>query len=222
MSPRIAVLALACVTLTVPGFADAADDTSVSALPALPPTPSRATVPTVVLLQRVELNTPYETDFRVERSKVTSGWLMVITGRADILAPRALAQPLLLAGGDGWTESVEWFNHGESSLHRVCFIPQTTEASKAPLAAAHLRVWFGSPMLPEQVDAKTLVQESEKADAAGIVAANPAQAARPLAEFADRTALIEAVNALVKQYSPKETQAAGDDPAAAPASGVVR
>ena len=100
------------------------------ALPALPATPSIDTVPMIVSLQPVTIKESYATDFRSEHQQVSSGWLMVIRGDSRILAPRALAEPLLLASGTGadgsvWIESVEWFNHGFISGYRVCFIRRT-------------------------------------------------------------------------------------------------
>lgn len=174
-------------------------------------TPSVESAPSVISLQRVTLATAYETDFRKERSKVTSGWLMVIKGRADVMAPRALAQPLLLAGGTNWTESVEWFNHGHESGYRVCFIPHTTEESAKEEALASLRVWFGSPALPEATDAAMLAAERTKADAAKIAASPLAVTPVKAMELADRDALVVAVQALVARWSPDEVQPSGNE-----------
>lgn len=203
-----ALLALGAAAPTALAQVAPAGGHEVSKLPELPPTPSVATVPTIVSVQRVALVTPYETDFRKERPQVTSGWLMVIKGRADVMAPRALAQPLLLAGGTNWTESVEWFNHGHESGHRVCFIPHTSEASKKPDALASLRVWFGSAALPEATDATMLAAERTKADEAKIVAKPLPVAPSKPAEFADREALVAAAQSLIARWSPDEVEPA--------------
>ncbi len=178
---------------------------------AQPTTSSGESAPTVIYVQRVTLTTAYETDFRKERPRVTSGWLMVIKGRADVMAPRALAQPLLLAGGANWTESVEWFNHGHESGYRVCFIPHTTEESAKPEALATLRVWFGSPALPEATDAAMLAAERAKADVAKIASKPLSVTPTKPVKLADRDALVAAVQALVKRWSPDKVKPSGKE-----------
>jgi hypothetical protein len=195
-------LSLILTLLTAPialGYAQ--DDTS--ALPTLPATPSQATRPVVIHVQEVTLEQEYETDFRKERSLVASGWLIVLRGRGDVLAPRALAQPLLLADGEGWIESVEWFNHGVPSGVRVAFIPRTSDAAKAKQALAAARVWFGTPGLPEQVDARRLTEESARANSVGLARQRLATTAPALA-LKDREALLAAANALVKRHAESE------------------
>ncbi|MDA1262701.1 MAG: hypothetical protein O3B75_07360 [Planctomycetota bacterium] len=195
------------------------------ALPALPVTPSINTVPTIISLQPVTIKDSYATDFRSEHPQVSSGWLMVIRGDSSILAPRALAEPLLLASGisaEGvvWIESVEWFNHGFISGYRVCFIPSTAEPqSGADRTTQGLRVWFGSPKLPESVDANTLQSELKEADRAGIVAASAVkvEGAAPKV-LANRDELITAANALIARWAPDESQAEGASVPVAPAS----
>ncbi len=172
-------------------------------LPALPSTPSQATRPTVIHVQEVTLADSYETDFRKERPTVSSGWLIVLRARADVLAPRALAQPLLLAQGEGWTESVEWFNHGFDSGLRVAFVPRTSAAARAKDALAKCRIWFGAPGLPEQLDAQRLAQESALADAAGIPMQRISTTAAALG-LRDRAALVGVAHALVARHAPTE------------------
>lgn len=195
------------------------------ALPALPATPSIDTVPMIVSLQPVTIKESYATDFRSEHQQVSSGWLMVIRGDSRILAPRALAEPLLLASGtaaDGsvWIESVEWFNHGFISGYRVCFIPSTAqEKSRADRTAQGLRVWFGSPKLPESVDAKALQSELKEADRAGIVAgiAVKVEGSAPKV-LANRDELITTANALIARWAPDESQDGASTVPAAPAN----
>jgi hypothetical protein len=183
------------------------------ALPALPATPSIDIVPMIVSLQPVTIKESYATDFRSEHQQVSSGWLMVIRGDSRILAPRALAEPLLLASGTGadgsvWIESVEWFNHGFISGYRVCFIPSTAqEKSGADRTTQGLRVWFGSPKLPESVDAKALQSELKEADRAGIVAgiAVKVEGSAPKV-LANRDELVTTANALIARWAPDEIQ----------------
>ena len=195
------------------------------ALPALPATPSIDTVPMIVSLQPVTIKESYATDFRSEHQQVSSGWLMVIRGDSRILAPRALAEPLLLASGTGadgsvWIESVEWFNHGFISGYRVCFIPSTAqEKSGADRTTQGLRVWFGSPKLPESVDAKALQSELKEADRAGIVAgiAVKVEGSAPKV-LANRDELITTANALIARWAPDESQDGASTVPAVPAN----
>lgn len=190
------------------------------ALPALPVTPSINTVPTIISLQPITIKEPYATDFRSEHPQVSSGWLMVIRGDAAVLAPRALAEPLLLASGSDWIESVEWFNHGFATGYRVCFIPSTGEQhGGAPRTMEGLRVWFGSPQLPEIVDAKTLQSERALADRVGIVAASGVKIENSAAKtLANRDELVSAAKALIARWAPDESQAEAASVPVAPAS----
>ena len=195
------------------------------ALPALPATPSIDTVPMIVSLQPVTIKESYATDFRSEHQQVSSGWLMVIRGDSRILAPRALAEPLLLASGTGadgsvWIESVEWFNHGFISGYRVCFIPSTAqEKSGADRTTQGLRVWFGSPKLPESVDAKALQSELVLADRVGIVAASAVKIEVSASKtLANREEIVTAANALIARWAPDESQDGALTVPAAPAN----
>ncbi len=195
------------------------------ALPVLPATPSINTVPTIISLQPITIKESYATDFRSEHQQVSSGWLMVIRGDSNILAPRALAEPLLLASGTGadgsvWIESVEWFNHGFISGYRVCFIPSTADQkSVADRTTQGLRVWFGSPKLPESVDAKALQSELMEADRVGIVAASAVKVEDSAPKvLANREEIVSAANALIARWAPDEIQNEGVSVPVAPAS----
>lgn len=187
-----------------------------SGIPALPQTPSPTTVPTIVMLRPVVLAKSYPTDFRADHASVTGGWLMVIKADSSILAPRSVAEPLLLAGGKNWNESVEWFNHGYASGHRVCFIPSPVN-DKGELAHSteSLQVWFGTPKLPESVTADELTAQRALADRAGITPVPAAQVAAATAAGAlgptqldGRDALVAAAAELVAIWAPDESQVA--------------
>ncbi len=174
--------------------------------PPLPVLPSAAHPIKVCSVQPVILDHSYPTDFRSEHSQVTGGWLLVIEADKDILTPRALAEPLLLANGPHWVESVEWFNHGYTTGRRVCFVPApVNEQGKLARDVDGLRLWFGSPRLPESVDAAALEQERALADAASI-ASTPVKRVDASARLADREALVAAARALVAREAPDEVQ----------------
>ncbi len=201
-------------------FADAPNQ---SAMPPLAATPSEANNVRIVSIQEVVLDTSYATDFRSEHPQVTAGWLTVITvsdPNKSVLAPRALAEPLLVASGTSnangavWTESVEWFNHGFVSGHRVCFIPSpVNEKGALTHVLAGVRVWFGTPRLPESVDGAALEQERALADGANIPPTVVGKVSAAL-HLTNRDALIKSARQLIARFAPDEVQA--DGTAAAP------
>lgn len=180
-----------------------------SVLPALPATPSAGLAVKIVSMQPVILRDAYPTDFRSERPQVSAGWLVVIRADSSVLAPRALAEPLLLASGPTWIESVEWFNHGMVSGHRVCFVPSpVNEQGLLSHDLTGLRIWFGTPHLPESVDAAMLAQERALADAARMQPTAVGQVA-VTANLANREALIAAARLLIARFAPDEVQTDG-------------
>lgn len=171
---------------------------------------------TIISIRPVAIAQSYPTDFRKEHPQVSAGWLVVIRADSALLAPRALAEPLLLASGSDWVESVEWFNHGFNhgftSGHRVCFIPAPAGKDGFPSRSlTGLRMWFGSAQLPESVDAAILDRERADADAAKIASLTEQQSQEltrahgndPL-RTANRDELVAATQALIAVWSPAE------------------
>ncbi|MSR69930.1 MAG: hypothetical protein EXS17_06245 [Phycisphaerales bacterium] len=207
-------LVAACALLSTCAIALAGAPTQ-SALPVLPATPSAANSVKIVSIQGVVLGESYATDFRSEHPQVIAGWLLVIQADKAILAPRALAEPLVLASGapdatgSSWIESVEWFNHGFASGHRVCFIPSpVNDKGLITHDVSGLRVWFGTPRLPESVDAATLEQERVLAEAANIQS-TPLPKAAATVRLANREALMVAARALIARFAADEVQSDG-------------
>ena len=133
--------------------------------------------------------------------------------RADVavLAPRAVAEPLLIASGEDWVESVEWFNHGSASGHRVCFIPSPVQEQGSPARTLNgLRVWFGTPQLPESVDGAVLKSEAVLANRIGIEAIPVEQVQAAIASSSrvvridNRDALVEMARTMIARWSPDE------------------
>lgn len=200
---------VAMCTLTTAG---ASAQSAMPVVPALPATPSATVGVKIISIQGVVLGSSYATDFRSEHPQVIAGWLMVIEADKAVLAPRSLAEPLVLASGtrsaDGkvWTESVEWFNHGFASGHRVCFIPSPlNEQGVLTNELKGVRVWFGTPRLPESVDAAALEQERALADGASV-APTVVATASPTIHLADRDALISSARELIARFAPDEVQ----------------
>ena len=223
---RIALFA--SLTLAMPaGMTAAAQQVAmpvISVMPALPVTPSTAAGVKVISMQGVVLAESYATDFRSEHPQVSGGWIIVIEADKAVLAPRALAEPLVLASGAKWIDSVEWFNHGFASGHRVCFVPSPV-GEKGALArdTEGMRIWFGTPRLPESVDAAVLEQERALADAAKIQPTPPVTTAATV-QLANRDALIASARELIAQYAPDEVQSESATPAApvAPVAPVAK
>lgn len=208
---------VAMCTFTTAG---ASAQSALPVLPAQPATPSATVGVKIISIQGVVLDSSYATDFRSEHPQVIAGWLMVIEADKAVLAPRSLAEPLLLAsgtsgaGGKGWTESVEWFNHGFASGHRVCFIPSpVNEQGVLTNELKGVRVWFGTPRLPELTDAATLEQERALADGLSVPSTNMVKAA-PTVRLANRDALIRLARELIAQFAADEVQADGAAPVA--------
>jgi len=195
----------------------------VNRLPELPKTPSASSTGQPVSVQWVQLAKPYPSDFRAERPLVRAGWLMVVRADSALLTPRSLAEPLLLAAGDGWTASVEWMQHGHTSGHRVCFIPWvddsqpsgspelrgSSESIKERANLRGLRIWFGTPELPERVDAAMLARERVLAQTSGLqpTPADRMPAASADLTLADRDALVGRMRQLAAQWCPAEVEA---------------
>ena len=115
---------------------------------------------------------------------------------------------------------MEWFNHGFISGYRVCFIPSTAqEKIGTDRTTQGLRVWFGSPKLPESVDAKALQSELKEADRAGIVAgiAVKVEGSAPKV-LANREEIVSAANALIARWAPDESQDGASNVPAVPAN----
>ena len=194
----------------------------VNRTPELPKTPSARAAAQPVLMQWVQLTQPYPTDFRAERPLVRAGWLVVIRADSALLTPRSLAEPLLLASADGWTASVEWMQHGATSGHSVCFVPWVdqpqppvgsdgrapTDESKQRASLRGLRMWFGTPELPERVDAALLARERALADASGLQPLPKDRIPTASADItlADRSALVARMRELATIWCPAEVE----------------
>ncbi len=69
-------------------------------------------------------------------------------------------------------------------------------------------IWFGSPELPERVDASTIARERKLAAAASIEPLSPPQAAAPEIRAVDMTELLATVDTLIRRFAPDEVESA--------------
>jgi len=175
---------------------------AVAGPPAVPPTP--AAVDDIVYVRPFTLETGFRFDWSKERPLVTSGTLLVLRVDEDLVIPRQAAEPVLYVG-DGTAQRV---NHGNESGYVIAIVPGDVDLSQAP-------IWFGTPELPERVDAAMAKAERALADKAGIKAFSPTKintAATKGGErlnVADLHALLRGpVAELVLEYSPQEKRLA--------------
>ncbi|MEO1366201.1 MAG: hypothetical protein AAFX50_03410 [Acidobacteriota bacterium] len=151
----------------------------------------------LVHVQPFQLETPFPFDWRSERPAVQSGLLVVVRVDPDLVTPRDALEPVLYAGD----QTVQRLNRGHESGVVVGIIPGQMDLSKEP-------IWFGTPALPESVDAAVIAGERARAEGFGIQPAggvDKAAAVPVTVVAADLTALLrDRAAALVLQYSPQE------------------
>lgn len=185
----------------------------VSNTPAVPATP--LAVKRVISARTFTLAQGYEYDWRVERPVVTSGTLLVLEVEPNAVYPRQVAQPVLYVGN----QTAERLNVGFNSGKVIAIVPGTVDLATAP-------IWFGTPMLPEQVAENTIKVERHKADQAGIKAMGKEKAellpkAAPLAA-ADKAALLVEAARLIRMYAADENELADTLANQAPAQPPAR
>lgn len=246
LSPALAVASL-CISLpTASSSAAAPQSTSVpSTSEALSQVPVAVPVPIgkILAAKPFILEQGYESDWRAERPIVRSGWLLVIEADRATARPRQTAMPVLFVGD----QIAERLNDGgpapdavdETNVRLVVVVPAGLGKDGAVLVPLKDRpAFFGSAMLPEQVDAHRATMELEAAVQAGLVAPSPeawnAAAAKggDVLRVRSRTELMHASGALVRQWSPTEHEQAdllegraleGDpDPAKVPSQAPVK
>ena len=198
---------LLVATAPVHGDAPAAAPAVAAATATEPP---RA-VDEILLLQPFTLDQPFEFEWRAERPQVASGWIVVLAVDPALVRPRQVAEPVVYVG----SQTAERLNIGERSGRLVLIVPAPLDDARqvAPLTK-DAPIFFGSPMLPEQVDADTVAREVVGAKAAGIATASPTAltAARSRGgeelHVADRSALLAAAAKVVRRFAPDEAERA--------------
>ena len=106
----------------------------------------------IVHIQPFRLEKSFRFDWRKERPEVRNGLLVVIKIDTSMLRPTEGLQPVLYAGN----HPIQRINLGYASGFLVGIIPAQIDLSKDP-------VWFGSPYLPERIDAAYIKKERVKA-----------------------------------------------------------
>lgn len=166
--------------------------------PPIPATP--AAVDDVVYVRPFTLEKGFTFDWRKERPTVISGTVLVLKVNPDLVVPRQIAEPVLYVGD----QTAQRVNAGNESGYVVAIVPGQVDLAKSP-------VWFGTPELPERVDASAISAERAKANTAGIkpfaaekIAAARARGGEPLIAADEAALLRDEVAPLVMKYSPQE------------------
>jgi hypothetical protein len=171
-----------------------------------PALPAKTPVGGVVLVHArpFTLDRAYVHDWRAERPTVAGGLLLVLAVDPDLVHPRQVAEPVLYVGG----QTAERINVGARSGHVVAVVPAPLDArGRVQLDLTQTPIFFGEPMLPEQVDADRAAQELASALAAGIAPPSADAVAAALAapvRFGDREALQSHATDLIETWSPDE------------------
>jgi len=156
----IVVSTLALASLAMVSLANADDSAginpyAVDSPPVVPTTP--AAVEGVMYARKFALENGYTFYSCKEKPVVTSGYLLVLKVDADLVFPRQCAEPVLYVG----EHTAQRINHGFPSGYVIAIAPGDVALDKALL-------WFGTPELPESIDANAAKAELEVAAAAGI------------------------------------------------------
>jgi len=166
--------------------------------PEIPKTP--AAVDELVYARPFTLEKGFKFLWCKERPNVTTGTLLVLKVDKALVVPRAIPMPVLYVGD----QTAERVNHGHKSGHVIAIVPGESDLTKVP-------IWFGTPRLPERVDASTAKSERALAEQAGIgpfsekdVEAALAKGGEPI-KTTDKSALLrDQVAELILEYSPDE------------------
>ncbi|HMQ16513.1 MAG TPA: hypothetical protein PKC49_11110 [Phycisphaerae bacterium] len=169
--------------------------------PPCPETP--ATIERLLYVRPFTVERPFQHVWRVEQPEVTRGVLIVAAVKPDLVYPRQIAEPVLYVG----RQTARRVNVGYASGRVIAIVPGDVNLETDA-------IWFGTPRLPEQVDAKIIAQEIEAAQRAGIrpVAGEQLRAARSVEpealKLADEEALLREAARLILKHAPDEREQA--------------
>jgi len=163
------------------------------ATPPLPETP--APVRGLLYARPFTLETPFRYDWSAEHPEVRSGLMLVLEADPALLRPRETQEPVLFVGSLPAQRTSRGFESGRV----VVLVPGPVDLAADP-------IWFGTPGLPEQVDAATARAERGLAARAAIGPPGRRAADAALAKggdparFASKTELLQALETLAREY----------------------
>ncbi len=158
---------------------------------------------TVLEARPFTLAEPATHEWRSERPQYTAGVLLVLDVEDhELVLPRQVAEPILYVGA----QTAARLNHGYESGRVIAIVPATTDADGAVVFdLAGAPIFFGTPGLPEQVDAETATRERAAAVAAGLPATTtPTTAVHAPVAFENDHQLHVFAADLIEQHSPAE------------------
>jgi hypothetical protein len=171
-------------------------------VPAIPATP--AAVDDLIYARSFTLAEGYKFEWRKDQPMVKEGTILVLKVNPDLVYARQVAEPVLYVGDT----TAERINVGYGSGRVIAIVPGKVDLTKTP-------IWFGTPELPERVDAAMIKSERAAAEKAGIkpfdkktVAAAQKNGGKARLEVADRYELHRSLAPLVLEYSSDETELA--------------
>ena len=141
------------------------------------------------------LETPFRYDWSAEHPEVRSGLVLVLETDPALLRPRETQEPVLFVGSLPAQRTSRGFESGRV----VVLVPGPVDLAADP-------IWFGTPGLPEQVDAAAARAERGLAARAAIGPPGRRAADAALAKggeparFASKTELLQALEALAREY----------------------
>ena len=184
-----------------PATSPDAAPSAAESLPAIPATP--AAVDELIYARKFTLQEGYKFSWCNEKPTVTSGYLLVLKVNPDLVFARQVAEPVLYVG----EQTAERLNIGYRSGHVIAIAPGNLDLAKALM-------WFGTPDLPERVDANMAKAELGLAKTAGIEPFTAKQIEAALARGGEELTGSNVVDVLrvaadlVRKYSPAEEERA--------------
>lgn len=170
-----------------------------------PPTPDTTEAlsfkpQSVIDIERIQpfrLKQSFKYDWRREHPDVRSGLLVVFKVDPDLVTPKNALEPVLYSGN----QTVQRLNHGHESGFVIGIVPEQIDLSQEP-------AWFGTPALPERIDAEMIAKERSKAERSGILALNStdiqSRTLDPVVASDLTTLLREQAANLLLEFSPQE------------------
>lgn len=149
---------------------------------------------------------PFLHDWRAVPQSFDAGWLLVLEVDPEVARLRQVAHAVLYVGD----QTAQRINSGESG-RLVALVPTARGTDGAPLPVLDdAPIWFGTPELPERVDAARLAEERALADRAGYAPfdapaiAQARSAGGATLEVARRHDLDFAIADWIEEHSPAE------------------
>ncbi len=178
--------------------------------PPLAATPAASTPIEILHAQPFVLDQPYVHEWRREKPLATAGTILVLSTEPELVRPRQTAEPVLYVGA----ETAERVNAPRNGNLVVLVPGPVDDDGRVDLDLSSTTIWFGTPDLPERVDAAVIARELARAQASGAGPARLSERAR-LRSAADatiyardRVELDPYLADLIELYSPEEVDLA--------------